>query len=102
MQLIFERITKGKGEVIKQYALADGSLLYELTAADSGDSEYPISYSVSVRSTLSGGMLEKTVPDLTVNRQYALEFFELLVLYAVTPVTLCEVAEDFIVEKYSL
>lgn len=100
MQLYYERITNGEGEVLDYQSAAGGLLEYELTATDTGDSVYPKSYSVSVRSRLCGEAMTATVSDVTVNEQYARELFERAVLYDVTAVSLHEVTEDFLAEKY--
>lgn len=102
MQLIFESISNRKGEVVKQESLARGMLRYEMICTDSGDVDFPKSYSVTVESRLTDETCSETILDLTANENYAYEFFERLVLFSVTPVSLYEVAEDFIAEKYCL
>ena len=100
MQLNIEEITNEKGEVVESESLADGKLVYKMTVRDTGDKEYPHSFSISVISRLCPETLYETVRDITVNEQYAKELFERIVLGSVTPVTMYEVIEDFLAEKY--
>lgn len=89
------------GEVkVRAKSLAGGRLKYELFYEECEENKSFKSYGVRISCSLFEEYDEEVVRDLTVNEQYATEFFERLVKGFVTPVTLCCIAEDYLAEKY--
>lgn len=83
--------------------LADGKLSYFLTQQqlEDGEDQGGTTYGIRVCCSLFGKQEYAELADITPNLAYAQELYELVRLYMVTPISLAEVAQDFITEKYS-
>lgn len=85
--------------IVREEALAMGKLRYELFYEECKEDSSLVCYGAAIECSLFGENEREVLGDITANKDLAYEFFERLVAYLVTPVTLRCVAEDFIEEK---
>ena len=93
-------LTRGQ-MVVRSESFAGNKLNYQLIGENTGNEKYPVTYGVRVETSLFGSLQDVQIGDITVNKAYAEELFSLLVTYLVTPISLKDVIEDFLYEKYS-
>lgn len=89
-----------KTSVIRKQTAAKGRLCYELICKTDAQSNEVISYGVKLYNALFGSAEQVEILDVTPDLAYAIELFELLVCFLVTPITLKDVIDDFLYEKY--
>lgn len=85
---------------VREESLAMGKLRYELFYEECKEDNSLVCYGAEIECSLFGETEKEILRDITADKDLAYEFFERLVAYFVTPVTLRCVAEDFIEEKY--
>jgi len=89
-------------KVVRTEVLANQRLIYRLI-----ESEYEIEdskavcYGIEIESSLFGEIEKSKVVDITTDLNFASDIFDLLYENLVTPISLKDILEDFVTQKYS-
>jgi len=88
--------------VMLQAVLANQRLIYRLIESNiECDDIISKCYGIEIECHLFGDCETSKILDITSNIEFAKELFDLLCTNLVTPISLKDIAEDFITEKYS-
>ncbi|MFT3951842.1 MAG: DUF6514 family protein [Oscillospiraceae bacterium] len=86
---------------LQQEDAAGGKLRYSLIQHNCHtDSEEGNTYGIRIECSLFGETENVAIYDITPNIDYALELYEIVRLYMITPISLNDIVEDFLTEKY--
>ncbi len=90
----------GEREIISE-TLANGRITYRLiqNECEIDDSVVPC-YGIEIKSSLFGNSESEKITGITTKYEYAKELFDLLCDNLVTPISLRDITEDFIVGKH--
>ncbi len=89
-------------KVIESQVLANRKLIYKLLETEIIVEDTIVTcYGVEIECTLFGECEKEKFTDITSKYQFAKELFDLLCDNLVAPISLKEIIEDFITEKYS-
>lgn len=88
--------------VLLTEVIANQKLVYKLIQSQYQDDDSEVScYGVEIECTLFGGLETSKFINITSKLELAKELFNLLCDNLVTPISLKDIVEDFITQKYS-
>lgn len=89
-------------ETLETVRIANNKLVYRLFQSECEvDEDKVLCFGIEITCTLFGEVENERIQDITTKYEIAKELFDLLCENTVTPVSMKDIVEDFLLQKYS-